>query len=282
MLEASGREIIERAEDLIMRLRDVHSCRISTDETGAITEVHVVASSDRPAKMIARDVETCLMAELGLSLDYRKIGVVLIDAMKDTGLKDRYSSESKDDAEKERIPIEEIAEKVDAIGEGVGAEPLDVPHDIPALVETEAKLEFLEDDVRVRFKGLHLDIEQDKVNAEVMLEKNGLEVTGCLGGVRKGGPLYETIGGATLHALTELLDENFHLCLSAIEMVEIAGRTILVAVVEVVEGRNVNRYCGCVLTGRDPNEAAVLAVLDAMNRPLGRWRACKEIHYTIR
>ena len=58
----SEREIVYRAEDLILRLRDVRSSRIITDETGAISEIHVVASSDRSPKMIARDVETALKA----------------------------------------------------------------------------------------------------------------------------------------------------------------------------------------------------------------------------
>jgi hypothetical protein len=75
----SEREIVYKAEDLILRLRDVRSCRIITDETGAISEIHVVASSDRPPKFIARDVETALKAELGLEVDYRKIGVVMMD-----------------------------------------------------------------------------------------------------------------------------------------------------------------------------------------------------------
>ena len=257
-----------------MRLRDVHSCRISTDETGAITEVHVVAASDRPAKFIARDVETCLMAELNISLDYRKIGVVLIDAMKDTGLTQRDDEEREESVEPEEPPREK--------GKGKVEEAVRAPVQGASDVQGKAELEFLEDDTRVRFSGLHLDIESDRVNAEVKLEKSGLEVVGCMGDFRKSGPIYETIAGATLHALTELLDESFHLCLSAIEEVEVSGRMHLLAVIDVIIGRSVKSLSGCVPAGRDPNEAAVLAVLDAVNRPLGRWKACREIHYTIR
>jgi hypothetical protein len=80
----------------------------------------------------------------------------------------------------------------------------------------------------------------------------------------------------------ELLDENIHLCLSGIEEVTIENRTAVCAVVHAVQGRRVTSYGGCALVGQDRNEPAVLAVLDALNRPLGKWKLRKEIHYTIR
>jgi hypothetical protein len=241
--DAPNRDLIERAEDLIMRLRDIQSCKIATDEEGRIAEIHVVAMSDRPAKMIARDIETCLNAQLGISIDYRKIGVVLVDPAKAT----------------EKRPSEE--RRTDG---------------------SPASLEFLEQDVRVRFKGLRISLEDDRIDVEVKLERSGLEVIGSRGDLRHAGRLDETIAGATLHAVTELLDENIRLCLSDISEVEVHGHSALLAVVDAVEGRAVTSFAGCVLVGRDPNESAVLAVLDALNRPLGKWKLRTEIHYTIR
>jgi hypothetical protein len=238
-----NRDLIERAEDLVMRLRDIQSCKIVADEEGNIAEIHVVAMSDRPPKMIARDIETCLNAQLGISIDYRKIGVVLVDAAK-------------------------AAEK----------SPAAAPRtDGPA-----ARLEFLEQDVRIRFKGLRLSIEDERIDVEVKLERSGLEVIGSQGELRHAGRLHETIAGAALHAVTELLDENIRLCLSSISEIGVHGRTALLAVVDAVEGRAVTSFAGCVIVGRDPNESAVLAVLDALNRPLGKWKLRTEIHYTIR
>ena len=93
--------------------------------------------------------------------------------------------------------------------------------------------------------------------------------------------MHETIAEATIHALTELLDEDFHLCLSGIEEVELAGREALVAAVELLEGRSVRCFSGIAFVGRDVNEAVVLAVLDAVNRPFGRWKTRREAHYRI-
>jgi hypothetical protein len=311
-----NREMIERAEDLILRLRDIHSCRISTDETGLVSEVHVVAATERSPKMIARDVETCLKAELNLDIDYRKIGVVIIDPMKETDPAKRLRESAGEtvpagDDATDRIVEEQFAEVAGVddkapIDEAVatGTEPGETSAMRESAVEEElartpvhgtrageggaprleggAALEFLEQDVRVRFAGLQLGIEETRVDAEVKLEKNGLEVVGCLGGFRTRGPMYETIAGATVHALTELLDERFHLCLSTVKEIEVSGSKALLAVVDVIDGREVRSFAGCVFVGRDANEAAVLAVLDALNRPSGRWKSRTEIHYRIR
>lgn len=274
----SSRELVERAEDLVLRIRDIQSCRISTDETGLITEVHVVAATDRPPKMIARDVETCLKAELGLLIDYRKIGVVLIDPMKETDPAKREIRSAGAESGKDESDTDDIVEKRLSVVQGAAAEHFEkVPSD-----QQPVTLEFLEEDARVRFAGLRLNLEESRVDAEVRLEKNGLEVVGCLGALRTGGAVCKTIAGATVHALTELLDETFHMCLSGLEEIEVSGRKALFAVVDIIDGRAVRSVAGCVFIGRDPNEAAVMAVLDAVNRPLGRWKSRKEIHYTIR
>jgi len=268
--ETPEKEMIARAENLITRLRDVQSCRITTDETGQIAEVHVVACSDRSPKMIARDVETCLRAELGLSVDYRKIGVVLIDAHKDLTIEqagpkrrwsDRLDAPERRSEESETIHDLRMEDEVHEAGPG---------------------LEFLEEDMRVRFRGLTLTLDEDSMDIEVRLERSGVEAVGSMGVVAAGEPVHEVIARATVHALTELLDEDFNLCLSRIEEVDLKGCTALLAMIDVVTGRQARSLVGCVFVGRDRNEAAALAVLDAINRPLGRWKSRKEIHYTIR
>ncbi len=256
--ETPGRELIDRAESLITRLRDIQSCRIATDETGQVTEIHVVACTNRSPKLIARDVESCLSAELGLYVDYRKIGVVIIDARKELHPQRRLT----DQAEHEETEAEEI--------------------EAPPVDEQMHLLEFLEQDMRVRFKGLTLTLGDGSYDIEVCLEKSGIEAIGSIGDLKLGESIQESIARATVHALSELLDDGFNLCLSGIEEVTIRGRAVLMAMVDVVSGREAQGYVGCAFAGRDSNEAAALAVLDALNRPLGKWKSRQEIHYTIR
>jgi hypothetical protein len=270
-----GKDIIERAEDLILRLREVHSARIYTDEQGNITEIHVVAATDRAPKLIARDVETCLKASLGLSVDYRKIGVVVVDPSKEASVRRDARAEMLSNTDEEAHAVVDLEEVL-------GEEHDENPHpETPTERET-AKLEFLEEDARVRFKSLSMSIEEEKIDVEVKLEKSGLVVTGSQGDLRYRGTLSETIAGAAIHAIMELLDENIHLCLSGIEEVVVEDHTAMCAVVHAVHGRSVTSYGGCALIGQDRNESTVLAVLDALNRPLGKWKLRKEIHYTIR
>ena len=75
--------MVERAEALASRIVGISSCKIATDETGEITEIHVVATSTKPAKLVARDIESCFKAELGIQVDHKKIGVVLFEQAED-------------------------------------------------------------------------------------------------------------------------------------------------------------------------------------------------------
>ena len=268
--ERPEREMIARAENLITRLRDIQSCRITTDETGQVTEVHIVACTNRSPKMIARDVETCLRAEMGLFVDYRKIGVVLIDSQKDLS--------TQEDSPKRRW-----TDRLDVMDRR-GEEEEEI-HDLSEedeVHEAGPELEFLEEDTRVRFKGLTLTLDEDTMDIEVRIERSGVEASGSMGKVAAGEPVLVVIARATVHALTELLDEDFNLCLSRIEEIDLKGRTALLAMIDEVSRREARSYVGCVFIGRDRNEAAALAVLDAVNRPLGRWKSRKGIHYTIR
>jgi hypothetical protein len=270
-----NRDMIDRAEDLILRLREVQSCRIYADEQGIISEIHVVAATDRAPKLIARDVEGCLKAMLGITIDYRKIGVVVIEPGKEASPRERAEEAAPHSPGPAADPVIDLENAIDARLE-------EMPGSVVTSREDGARLEFLENDVRVKFKGLRVSIEEDRVDVEVRLAKGALEVTGSQGDFRFRGKLYETIAGAAIHAISELLDENIHLCLSGVEEVSLDGRMALCAVVRAIDGRSVASYVGCALIGEERNESAVLAILDALNRPLGAWKLRTSIHYTIR
>jgi hypothetical protein len=68
------------AQRRVCKLRDVVSCEIETDPSGAIAVIHVTALAGRSPKQIARDIETLLAAEEGLHVDYRKISIAQYEA----------------------------------------------------------------------------------------------------------------------------------------------------------------------------------------------------------
>ncbi|HEU4363860.1 MAG TPA: hypothetical protein VFT13_00185 [Candidatus Krumholzibacteria bacterium] len=72
-------EDVRHAESLVGRIQGVTSCRIRLDGSGQIAEIHVVAGPGKSPKFVARDVEGALKAGMNLDIDYKKIGVVLLD-----------------------------------------------------------------------------------------------------------------------------------------------------------------------------------------------------------
>ena len=67
---------LTEVEREICRLPDVSVVRIVADETGRVTEVHVVAHEGKHPKQIVRDVQSVALASFGLELDRRVVSVV--------------------------------------------------------------------------------------------------------------------------------------------------------------------------------------------------------------
>ncbi len=66
---------VRRAENLLTSLEGVLSARVVTTPLGEVSEVHVLAQAGTPAKQLVRNVESALLAQLGLRVDHRKISI---------------------------------------------------------------------------------------------------------------------------------------------------------------------------------------------------------------
>ena len=66
---------VKRAENLLQSLESVLSARVIVSPVGDITEVHVLANGGVGAKQVVRNVESALLAHLGIKVDHRKISV---------------------------------------------------------------------------------------------------------------------------------------------------------------------------------------------------------------
>ena len=66
---------VKRAENLIASLTGVLSARVVVTPLGEVSEIHVLTTSDQQAKQVVRNIESALMAQLGLKIDHRKISV---------------------------------------------------------------------------------------------------------------------------------------------------------------------------------------------------------------
>ena len=66
---------LRRAEQLIASLTGVLSTRIVADRAGEIEEIHLLVTNGLLPKQAVRNVESALMAQLGMKVDHRKISV---------------------------------------------------------------------------------------------------------------------------------------------------------------------------------------------------------------
>ena len=66
---------LRRAEELIATLQSVVSARIASGENGVVDAVHVLTTGELTAKQVVRNIESALMAHLGMKVDHRKISV---------------------------------------------------------------------------------------------------------------------------------------------------------------------------------------------------------------
>lgn len=66
---------VRRAENLLTSLEGVLSARVVTTPLGEVSEIHVLAQAGLQAKQLVRNIESALLAQLGLKVDHRKISI---------------------------------------------------------------------------------------------------------------------------------------------------------------------------------------------------------------
>ena len=66
---------IKRAEELLASLPGVIAARIVASDNGAVDEIHLLTTAEVTPKQTVRNVESALIAHLGMRVDHRKISV---------------------------------------------------------------------------------------------------------------------------------------------------------------------------------------------------------------
>ena len=66
---------VRRAENLLTTLEGVLSARVVTTPLGEVSEIHILAQAGLQPKQLVRNIESALLAHLGLKVDHRKISV---------------------------------------------------------------------------------------------------------------------------------------------------------------------------------------------------------------
>lgn len=253
-----GRDKVFPQEDVertLTGLKDVRSARIIADDNGNILEVHAVASAGRSPKQIARDVESMLVAKLGMLIDHRKISIAQVEG----------EDESAEDQTVEPRQSEELEYEAGPESE----------------VEVPERLYLWSGERRVRFVGVSVAQSQLKAEARVELALNGLDTIAAAEGADSPDAVLRLVAEATLTAIQQFLEGDHVFSVNAVEEVTVGGKpTVVVNICLVTDGdeRDLVGACG---VNRDSIRAAALATLDAVNRFLRRCKPKEPTEYEV-
>jgi hypothetical protein len=223
-------------ERLLCSLAGVVSARVVANPLGRLDEIHILASPLFGPKQIVRNVESALSAGLGITIDRRIVSVAQIrrDALEPAA-----------------------AALLETAPEAVAPEPR--AHAVET-VPTNPRLVFVRYDAKSRTNA--------EAECSVTLRRDGAMFQG------------EGAGEATVHgraqagaraafaAIASACTEQ-DLGLEAATTVETNGRTFVLIAARAMEGRNAVPLTGIAPIGRSPEEAAILATLQATNRWTG-------------
>src|SRR6266542_6500006 len=66
-------------EAAILRIQGIQAARVVSGPGGRVSEVHVLAGRERGAKQLVRDVQSVILTNFGVDIDYRTVSVVQLD-----------------------------------------------------------------------------------------------------------------------------------------------------------------------------------------------------------
>lgn len=226
---ASPRSPLETgAERLLRSLAGIVSARVVSDRNGQLLEIHVLATDELHPKQVVRNVESALRAGLGLDVDRRIVSVAQVRA---------------EDVE----PTRPAAEVVPLGG---------VPEE-PARAAPRGRVYFERFDAQC-------DAAQ-RATCRVILRVGDREFEGTGEGPGTVQGRVEAAARASFAALAATHDE-LSIGLEGACIVEAHGRTYVLVAARGLQGRRFVSLAGTAPLSRSPEEAAILASLQAANR----------------
>lgn len=254
---------IRRAEELIATLTGVLSVRIVPNETGAIDEIHVLTTDAVLPKQTVRNIESALMAQLGLRVNHRKISIATtLDSPRATDMRTPVSTPAQ--APYGSAPGSSNSQGPAAPADVAVITPVQGRRAVPVDVPNAGRRALIFEDVEVRrsrTKG---------VLCKVTLGREGEEYFGEAEGQETERSRIDLAARAALLAIVEAMKgtpgAERTLALEGSKLIDAFDREFIFVSVTARIGRD-----SVVLTGscevRDSAEtSAVLAVLDATNR----------------
>jgi hypothetical protein len=225
------------AETLLASLSGVLSAHVVCGPSGRLLEIHILSSAALHPKQMVRNVESALRAGLGMDVDRRIISVAQV---RTPGHGDATSNGQTPSPLAPNAGDEDHVHGQDDAGTGT----------------PRGRLEF------VRYASRRQD---GRCTCEVVLRDDPAEVTGAGTGPDTAAGRAESAARAVLDAICRARPD-LKLELDGATLTSSRGRTFVIAAAQLLRGRDVVRLAGAAALTRSPEEAAILATLQATNR----------------
>jgi hypothetical protein len=237
---------IQRAEELLATLPGVISARIVASGNGAVDEIHLLTTTEVTPKQTVRNVESALIAHLGMRVSHKKISV----ATSDDGNRPHRGVHGSPYATPE-VPMPAVAM------------PSHFGRPLPTVSGANGRRIYFEDvEVRrSRSKGVACRVTLRKGDESFIGESEGMENERIR---------IELAARATLAAIRQAEGEERVLALEGCKLVEAFERNFVFVGVTIRESRESTLTTGSAEIRESAETASVLAVLDATNRWLDR------------
>jgi hypothetical protein len=236
---------VERA---LCRIPEVSAARIVVDQTQRPVEVHILASPEKHAKQLVRDVQSVAMVSFGLDIDRRMISVVQLE-----GLNELHNNKEPSDGRSDHVDAEPEHNVVVAAAKDPGPSDVTPPRGLGRVIVD-----------HVRTIGTRMEC-----TAEVTLRQDSEFATGAATGLQTTGNSIRLVAQATMWALRTFEPEASRAHVESATIVTLSDRRIAVAVVTLLDPPHEEVLTGsATVRAAGELDATARAVLDAVNRRL--------------
>lgn len=223
-------------DTLLETLTGVVRARVRPDDDGRqLREIHVLSDGALAPKQIVRNIETLLKTAFDLTIDHRIVSIAVL---------------------KQGAGVEEQTSREDSVPE---AQPERRVQYVPAGPAS-----------RVVFHKLQVVQDALKCTAHVELKLGDVIFEGTHRDTDTPEARVYAAARAVIEALEYLTEKQMAFYLAGLEQMRVYEDRLLVVLVEARRGRQRMRMVGTAAVKDDTHEAAVRAVLDAVNRFISR------------
>ena len=220
-------------EAAIRRIKGIQAARVVAGPGGRVSEVHVLAGRERGAKQLVRDVQSVILTNFGVDIDYRTVSVVQLDESPASSPQTVPAPPSVD------APTPVAPERPIGTERHIG--------DRPAILRLQTETSAFTTEVKVA----------------VAVE--GEERSGSARGPSTSG--LRVVAGATVDAVGALLRASAVEVHSA-DLITVGLVQMAVVVLRLATARGEQLLTGSAIVRKDANDSVARATLDALNRVL--------------